>query len=221
MPGSVYQIVRARLAGEAPPNRDAANKVLRALAASVVLASLYLIALGPRLIGVFEGSRDASRDWIAKNPRATGLLALFLLFIVPATCAVIAARRWYIGERIAEFRGRGFLDEEGRTGAWAPIRAINATLAWLARRSTMRGGLRFDPTPTAWDWAVDHAVDGLGFVRVLGKDNQWKGGAFSGGSYFTTYPEPPAVFVEQAWQLDGPGTIRGGAGRLSRCVDSM
>ncbi len=41
LPGIVYQAVRARLAGEAPQNRDTTNKILRALAASVVLVSVY------------------------------------------------------------------------------------------------------------------------------------------------------------------------------------
>lgn len=145
------------------------------------------------------------REWIATHARIAGLLALLLLFVTPACAAAIAARRWLLGERLAEQQGRGILASTHALGGSVGGRGVDQTLRWLAARTAGRGGLRYDPTPTAWDWAVDHAAEGVGYVRVLGRDNAWKGGAFSGHSYFTAYPEAPAVFVEQAWQLDERG----------------
>lgn len=205
VPGIVYQAVRARLAGEAPQNRDTTNKVLRALAASAVLFSVYLIVIGPTLVRVASGNGEHTGEWVADHARLTGLSALVLLFLLPACVAVVAAKRWYIGEKIASWRGRGSLASDARLGRSRTGGRVNRFLGWLGARSQSRSGLRYEPTPTAWDWAVDHGAPGRGFVRVLAKDGQWKGGAYAHGSYFTTYPEPPAVYVEQAWQMDELG----------------
>jgi hypothetical protein len=205
IPGLVYQTVRARLAGEAPQNRDMTNKFLRALAASVVLASVYMIILGPMLVDALGGDAHDTRQWLTKHARLTGLLALVLLFAVPAIAATVAARRWHIGKRIAAWRARGPFSLDAPLGASRIARRMNRLLAWIGERSDSRGGLRYDPTPTAWDWAVDHGADTQAFVRILGPDGAWKGGALGSRSYFTTYPEPPAVFVERAWQVDETG----------------
>jgi hypothetical protein len=204
LPGSVYQIVRARLAGDVPENRDASIRLLRALAASLVLVSVYLMALGPTMVRALGDGTD-TREWLTAHPRVAGLLALLLLFVIPAVGAIIAARRWLWGERVAERRDRGLLAQDRSFGASRVGRALNRVLGLVASRTEGRRGLRFDPTATACDWAVDHAANGTGFVRVLGNNHEWKGGAFSGRSYFTSYPESPAIFVEQAWQLDDTG----------------
>lgn len=207
IPGIVYQAVRARLAGESPQNRDTTNKVLRALAASVVLASIYLIVLGPLLVDAVGAGGDRTRAWIATHPRQTGLLALALLFAVPAAAASAAARRWRYGQKIAAYRHCGRLAPTRPLGRSPLGRAANRILTTVAHHSQAKNGLRYEPTPTAWDWAVDHGGTGVGFVRVLGSDTQWRGGAFSNQSYFTTFPEPPALYVEQAWQIDDQGAF--------------
>lgn len=184
IPGVVYQTVRARLAGEAPQNRDTTNKFLRALAASVVLASVYMIILGPMLVAALGGNGHDTRQWLTNHARRTGLLALTLLFAVPASAATVAARRWCIGKRIATWRSRGPLASDDPVGGSGIAGRLNGLLTWITERSESRAGLRDDPTPTAWDWAVDHGAGPRGFVRVLGPDGTWKGGAFGDGSYF-------------------------------------
>jgi Family of unknown function (DUF6338) len=53
----------------------------------------------------------------------------------------------------------------------------------------------------------------------------WKGGAFARGSYFTTYPESPAIFVEVAWQLDEDGEFvteqLGTSGAWIPCAEAL
>jgi hypothetical protein len=225
IPGIVYQAVRARLAGEAPQNRDTTNKLLRALAASVVLASVYLMMFGTTLVRALGGGGVATRSWITDHARLTGLLALLLLFAVPAGAAVLAARRWQIGGRIASYRHRGVLADHSVFGRSGFGRAGNRLLGWVAARSQIRTGLQYDPTPTAWDWAVDHGATGEGYVRVLTKEGRWQGGAFGRNSYFTTYPEPPAIYVEQAWQIDEDGALyaaqEASRGAWIACADAV
>lgn len=227
LPGSVYQAVRARLAGESPANRELFNRVLRALAASVVLDGLYGIVLGPRLTRMIGGTPQTTshaRHWLLEDIRTASVLGLLLLFVIPTAFAYFAARRYTVGDWIAGSRERGPL-----SATWGPNEAgirrrINRGLEWLATRCEMHGGLRYDPTPTAWDWAVDHGGTGDGFVRVLGKDGQWHGGLYRPGSFFSTFPESPAVFVQEAWQLDAEGAFvarqDGSRGAWIPCADA-
>ncbi len=191
LPGSVYQAVRARLGGEIPANRDLANRVLRTLAASVVLDSVYGFVLGPTVVRLVGRDRTNTRlrHWFLDHTRFESLLALLLLFLFPAAAAYFAARRYIIGEWISHARERGPL---GLT--WGPHHArlrrwANAGLGWLGARSEIHGGLRFDPTPTAWDWAVDHGGSGEGFVRIVTGDGEWHGGLYRRDSYFSSYPD--------------------------------
>jgi hypothetical protein len=195
LPGVVYQVVRARLAGPSPENQDTTNKVLRALAASVVLVSLYMIVLGPTMVRVFTRTGADHGWWVVQHPRQTGVLVGVFLMLVPALAALLVVARWSLAARVAGHRSR------------FPLSLIGGSLERLEVRAQGRAGIRYDPTPTAWDWAVDHAATFTGFVRVRTSDGQWRGGVFGAGSYFSTYPEPPAIFVEQAWQLDESGAF--------------
>ena len=227
LPGSVHQAVRARLAGEVPANRDLSNRILRALAASVVLDGLYGVVLGPAIVHLVGGSpqsTDHARHWLLDHVRTASIFGLLLLFVIPTAFAYCAARRFAAGDWIARWRERGLL-----SSTWRPRHArirplINRVLTRLAARCEMHGGLRFDPTPTAWDWAVDHGGTGDGFVRVLGKDGQWHGGLYRPSSFFSTFPESPAVFVQEAWQLDADGAFvrpqEGSRGAWIPCADA-
>jgi hypothetical protein len=81
----------------------------------------------------------------------------------------------------------------------------------------------YDPTPTAWDFAVNRV--GPGYVRVLTKDGKWIGGYAGQSSYYTSYPEAREIFVERAWELDENGDfheeISGTAGRWIQCSDAV
>ncbi len=182
-----------------PPTRSSAPCCQR------VLVSVYLIVIGPVIFRATGRTAPDTEVWVTGHPRKAGIFALTLLFAVPALAALLAARRWLIGEFIARARGRWLLAPGRRLADSLPGMRVNQALSWLAAQCEQRGGLRYDATPTAWDWAVDHGARSPGFVRVLGKDGSWKGGAFARGSYFTTFPEPPAVFVESAWQVGENG----------------
>jgi hypothetical protein len=224
LPGSVYQAVRARLAGEVPANRDLSNRVLRALAASVVRDGLYGMLAGPPLVRVVGGhpqSAEHARHWIVDHVRVASLLGLLLLFVIPTGCAYFAARRYAVGDWFARYREHGLLSTTWGPGSSRLRRLVNRGLAWLATRCEMHGGLRYDPTPTAWDWAVDHGGTGDGFVRVLGKDGKWHGGLYRPGSFFNTFPEPPRG-VRRASVATRPGwRVHRRAGRVARRVDSL
>lgn len=211
LPGTVYQTVRARLAGEAPANRDLTNRLLRALTASVVLDSLYGIVLGPTLLhaigpgtGLWGTPVRSRREWWSEHARTGSLLALLLLFVVP-TVVAFAATRWHpVGARLARLREHGPLSTTGN-GAHGRA-AINRALAHLGVHCAAQQATRYDSTP-AWNWAVTHGgtTEG-GFVRVH-TPSGWRGGQYGGHSFFSTYPETPAVFVEQAWRFDPDGNF--------------
>lgn len=135
IPGVVYQTVRARLAGESPKNRDTTTKVLRALAASVVLASSYLIVLGPVVLTAVSEYETWNASWPAAHPRLAGILALLLLFVIPSLAATVAARRWWIGQGIANYRNRGILAEAQLLGGSRLGRALNQLLEAMWERS--------------------------------------------------------------------------------------
>jgi hypothetical protein len=94
---------------------------------------------------------------------------------------------------------------------------VYPTLSWREKFQV------YDPTPTAWDFASSRA--GPGFVRVLTKDGVWVGGYAGPQSFFTSYPEPREIFIEQAWVLDDQGTfessVQGTAGLWIRCDDAL
>ena len=91
LPGVTYQFLRERWRGPVPGERDLAERVLRAITASVVLDAVYLIALGPVLTTWLASRRPASP--VLQHPRMTALLALCLLVLVPTLTAWMVTRR--------------------------------------------------------------------------------------------------------------------------------
>jgi hypothetical protein len=94
LPGVVYQSVRSRLRGPTPDELDATTKVLRATAASTLLALIYGIFLGPAVRDALRGS-----GWLYDHPRSVAVLGLFLLFVIPVLVAVVEQLwvRWKAG----------------------------------------------------------------------------------------------------------------------------
>lgn len=80
----------------------------------------------------------------------------------------------------------------------------------------------YNPTPTAWDFAVNRA--GPGYVRVLTKDGSWVGGYAGEGSFYTNFPQSREVFVETAWTLSEQGEFQrpiiGSTGLWIRCDEA-
>src|SRR4051794_1332931 len=82
LPGSVYQVTRSRLRGPNPADQDATSKILRALAVSTLLNTIYVIALGDSLLGPLRaGSIPALQERV--DPRCGAIVALVLLFGIP------------------------------------------------------------------------------------------------------------------------------------------
>lgn len=90
LPGLVYLAVRERLLGPRPPEQELANRLLRAVAVSVALDSLYMIAVGPQLVRLLTGGAGSFAG-IARQPRQAGIAALVLIIAVPAAVALVEA----------------------------------------------------------------------------------------------------------------------------------
>ncbi|MFI6638686.1 DUF6338 family protein [Streptomyces sp. NPDC050504] len=181
LPGISYQFVRERLRGPVVRESKLGERILRAVTASVVLDSVYAIALGPLLVRVVRGGAAARWDGVVRQPRQAGLLALVLFVLVPAVAAV-------------------------------------GVSMWQRRRLPAR----YRATPSAWDHMFRHR--GSCFVRVRLKDGTWAGGWYGSGSYATSYPEPPELFLESVWRMrpDGgfAGRVENSAGLHVRAADA-
>lgn len=200
VPGIVYQTVRARYQGELPQNRELAGKVLRALAASTIIVLGYAVVFARQLSLATSLTPEQARQYLQDHPTRIALWLVFLVFIVPAALARFAAS-WTL-VRFALLR----------LWCWAlgkaPAARLVRTKAHASTLLTRVGnpvGLRFDQTSSAWDWAVDHAAHRNGFVRIMDSEGQWWGGAFGGASYFSDYPQDPAVYLEVAWTMSDSG----------------
>jgi hypothetical protein len=92
LPGIIYQFLRERWRGPTPEERDIGERVLRAIAASVVLDAVYLVVAGPELLRLAHGPSSAGWDGLVQRPRLAGVVALVLFIVVPA--AVAAGVSW-------------------------------------------------------------------------------------------------------------------------------
>lgn len=78
----------------------------------------------------------------------------------------------------------------------------------LVRRKE-RDQARYDPTPTAWQWATKRAFNRPGFVRVLTEKDVWVGGYYAEDSYATGFPHPPSLFVQRGYYMNDEGAFLG------------
>jgi hypothetical protein len=183
VPGAVYQAARSRLRGPSPADADATGRILRAIAVSAALNAVYLTLLGRRVIDLIVAIAGGNPGSWAGQARQAGLVALLLLFVVPAMLALLDywRTRW----------------------------------TWLPRPLT------YDPTPRAWDYAFTDRSPC--FVRVLTHDQQWIGGYWGTGSFATSYPQDPELYLEQAWLLGPDGQFQAKQdsteGLFVRCAD--
>jgi hypothetical protein len=63
----------------------------------------------------------------------------------------------------------------------------------------------YQAVPNAWDYATTTAP--AGWVRVRIAPGQWVGGRFADGSYFSTYPEPRDLFIEDQYVVKEDGSF--------------
>lgn len=83
LPGVVYQAMRSRLRGPTPDQIDATSRILRATAMSTFLALVYLAVFGGSLLDSAGG-----HGWFAEHTRWSAVLAIGLVFGVPALIAL-------------------------------------------------------------------------------------------------------------------------------------
>jgi hypothetical protein len=62
---------------------------------------------------------------------------------------------------------------------------------------------RYEATPTAWDLAA--TTTAATWVRIRMSDEVWVGGRFGNNSYFSTYPEPRDIFIEEQYAMGKQG----------------
>lgn len=109
LPGVTYQLFRERARGSVPGERDVAERLLRALTASVVLDALYALVAGPSLMRLI--SPDHGFSGINAHPRLAGAACLGLVFAVPAAAACAVSRA-------EQRRRRGGTYEASAQRAW-------------------------------------------------------------------------------------------------------
>lgn len=104
LPGMTYQFLRERWRGPVPGQHELGERVLRAVTASAILDTVYLIVAGPQLITLARGTSAYPWGGLERDPRLSGLVALLLFIVVPAAAAagVSAQQRRHLRAR---FRG--------------------------------------------------------------------------------------------------------------------
>lgn len=132
LPGITYQFLRERWRGPVPGERDLGERVLRSIAASILLDTLYLIAAGPALVRLAHSIGTRGWDGVVEHARLVGSLGLLLFILIPAAgagCVTWWQRRglrsaryrstptaW---DRMFQNRGSCFVRVRLRDGAWA------------------------------------------------------------------------------------------------------
>ncbi|MEZ0579302.1 DUF6338 family protein [Nocardioides sp. MH1] len=218
VPGIVYQTVRARYLGEVRQNSDLAAKVLRALAASTLLALLYAIVFADTVAHTLTSTPAQVRKHAEEHGSGYAWWAFILVFAVPAMLGRLVAA-W----PTARFRLVQLLCRAVNAAPQSKLKRTRKFAERLRDRTSNPQGLRFEATVSAWDWAVNHGGTSNGFVRVQDSAGQWWGGAFGNSSYFSDYPEDPAIYVEVAWTLSATGAFvepqEGSRGAWIPCKD--
>ncbi|MFZ3494065.1 DUF6338 family protein [Streptomyces sp. 5.8] len=130
--------------------------------------------------------------------------------IVLDTSYVLLVGPWLI--RLLRDQRRGWLSgaaDHPRTVALAAMLlliALPAGAAWLVSRLRLRGShSSYERTPTAWDSAFRRR--GHCLVRVRLKSGAWVGGWYGEGSYASSYPEAPDLYLQSAWAVSRTGWL--------------
>ncbi|MCX4632874.1 DUF6338 family protein [Streptomyces sp. NBC_01443] len=100
LPGAVYQAVAERLRGPSPyATQGTESRVLRALTASALLDSLYILAVGPWLLSLAKDDKGRPLAGLAQNARLAAAAALLMIVLIPAGLAWFEA--WLRGRKAA------------------------------------------------------------------------------------------------------------------------
>lgn len=207
IPGFVFQGVRRNRIGPSPEDRELTVRFIRALAVSVGFSLVYLLCLGDRLTTRLIHPQDN-----LENLHAVAVGGILLVFVLPALA----------GHVTASFTTR---QRYNRTGFWGTVfkRArSDGELTWI--KALFSQETDYSPIPTAWDFATQDVEPGS-FVRILNADGTWIGGRVTADAFFTGYPEPRDVFIDEAWSIDEQGefgvALPGPTGQWVRCDDAV
>jgi hypothetical protein len=179
MPGVVYAAFRSRWRGSSYEDRDVGARVLRAMAVSAALDSIYAIALGPHFYSLAHSESGKGRAGapLAAHSRELGVWAIFLIFLVPAALAFVThGLRW----------------------------GLSGQRPWRLSLDRRRP---YDPTPTAWEWATERM--GGCFVRIRRNDGHYVGGWVDERGYAATYPHPRDLFIGRPYRIADDGVFIG------------
>ncbi|OLT37403.1 hypothetical protein BJF84_05375 [Rhodococcus sp. CUA-806] len=188
VPGIVFTAVRRQLRGPTPEDQDFSVRLINAIVASIVFASVYLIVLGPILIHwmlpsgpvMDELQQDSPQRLIESKPREFGLLVLTFAIGVPAILGLIAHLR---------------------RPEWKWFQCFSTSFAKMIK-SVLR--VRVSSAPSAWDEAAPSRADC--FVRIYTSDERWVGGYIpENEGYIATFPHPRDIFIPQQWKMAEDG----------------
>lgn len=182
-----------------------------------MLFYLALIVPGVVFISVraqFRGFRDVDRSVGARILLAFVVSAVFDAVYVASIGPLVATR---VQSGAALTAG-----EVGTLGWLFVLLAIfvPALVSWIAygggpllrplhaiagKLRTKITDSRYESTPTAWDLVT--TTTEAGWVRVRLADGVWVGGRFGDSSYFSTYPEPRDLFIQEQFVMSEDGAF--------------
>lgn len=88
VPGITYFAVRRLLRGPGADDKDFSARLANAIAASIALACLYALVLGPWLITLWNKDSRGVPGYL-QHPRRSALTAAALAFVIPVVAAVL------------------------------------------------------------------------------------------------------------------------------------
>jgi hypothetical protein len=148
---------------------------LYVLQAFVVSVIFDTIYLATYLL-LWDVTVDEMRRVLVTAPRDAAIAFFCLGIVLPALCA---------------------LTVYGKSALFEGLRLpFSRFWRWSARS-------RYFSEPTAWDIAATTVE--ASFVRVRIGPEKWVGGLFADKSFFSTYPEPRDLFIEQQFHVRADG----------------
>lgn len=207
IPGFAFQGVRRKRVGPSPEDRELTVRFIRALAVSVGFLLVYLLCLGDKLTTTLIHPQDN-----LENVHAVAVGGILLVFVIPA----------FAGHVTASFTTR---QRYNRTGFWQTLfkhARSDSNLTWI--KALFSQETDYSPIPTAWDFATQEIEPGS-FIRILSAAGTWIGGRVTGAAFFTGYPEPRDVFIDEAWSINEKGefgaALPGPTGQWVQCDDAV
>lgn len=181
VPGITYSVVRRRLIGPGTDEKDFSMRLARAIAASVVFDSFYVLLGWPLIKNLWTKDVHGTPGYL-QHPQLTAAVVLALAAVIPALVALAGQVR--------------ILDEDAGAD----------DQRWCKRITRPYLTPIWHPAPNAWD---AHAPKlGGHYVAIRTDDGEWVGGYLPDRrGYVSTYPEPRDIFIPQPFHVSDGGTF--------------